>query len=86
MIVADEDDDDVVVLMKGLPDLSALSGILRSVSSTARSSPEPPYRSGCTAAQEETIRVKKTPHPVHTTFHSKIFFGLFISPRTTMNH
>lgn len=32
------------------PDLSALSGTLRSASSTAPSSPPPPCRSGCTAA------------------------------------
>ena len=33
------------------PNLFALSGSQHSVSSTALSSPEPPYHSGCTAAQ-----------------------------------
>lgn len=52
-----------MMVMKSCPDLSALSGTRHSASSTAPSSPEPPDRSGCTAAHRGiTFRVKKKTH------------------------
>lgn len=64
----------VMKVMKSHPHLAAPSGTLRSASSTAPSSPQPPCRSGCTAAHRTTQsgpRRRRRSHILYTAFHNK---------------